>query len=758
MSIQFKKLKIINGLVYKDQTFLLEEQGLVSILGPNGAGKSTIWGFLSLIFYGSTPSGHSRDDLVSNDEDAHFSIDFEKEGKNYVIAYYRKDSKWNYEISECGNIKKFKGVADSKAWVHKILGLSRAEFEGSIHLTQESQHVLILGKPAERKKYLSEFFGLDDRFDKVLAACEQEIEKVKVKIRDIEGLSHTKQALSEQLRLLPYTEVAPLMEELASLAAKLVVLQNKHTSLKQEIEFLTLYESLAPLAFKFKDPVSSLHVAEKEFVDLKVKKTQILETLDYNSRAAENNNSVTQTTQALQKILKDYPKVEKKSLHTLTEEYRNLKSSKDRDLAVATLRAELATLPESGTIQTEALKHERQNALLNVGGLKRRLAAIQSGVCPECGAEHKGEDIKSVSSEILLYEDLANTLAVDIAAIEANNEKVKRRNWIEKSITSVEPFTNFMEKMLKQLEHLIQGRTLYDKTQALLQGRGLIPLREVHTDATVDSSILAKGQEITLLKSCVSAKSGIPASPTRAKAEMEAELASVISEGTQYQTRHNQIQTEVVSANTSNKMYLKTKEQLEQIETRLQGLPELKQQEFFWNKMSDAYGQRGLRVQQLDRIVQRVLRRLPFYSSKLFKEKDLHFTSEVDSGSVYIIANRKKADGSSFKHDISQFSGGERKRMSLALIVTLADCIPSFKKANLLVLDEIDGALDDLGKFLFVNELLPTLKARFKSVFLISHAEAVQQAAVYDRIWKVEKTDHVSKVVESVGITANYLA
>jgi len=73
--IRFKNLHIVNGRVFKDLKVKLDNQGIVSILGENGAGKSTIWNLLQANLFASTPSGHKKDALVKNKEDALIGLD-----------------------------------------------------------------------------------------------------------------------------------------------------------------------------------------------------------------------------------------------------------------------------------------------------------------------------------------------------------------------------------------------------------------------------------------------------------------------------------------------------------------------------------------------------------------------------------------------------------------------------------------------------------------------------------------------------------
>jgi ABC-type transport system involved in cytochrome bd biosynthesis fused ATPase/permease subunit len=82
--------------------------------------------------------------------------------------------------------------------------------------------------------------------------------------------------------------------------------------------------------------------------------------------------------------------------------------------------------------------------------------------------------------------------------------------------------------------------------------------------------------------------------------------------------------------------------------------------------------------------------------------------------------------------------------MSTSFILTLADCVPYHKKANLLILDEVDAQLTDDGKYRFTNQLLPMLRKKHDSIFVISHSKETQTANIFDQIWEIEKVNHTS--------------
>ena len=193
--INFKSLEIKNGRIFKHIKLNLGKSGLTSILGVNGVGKSTLWSILEAIIYGVSPVNRKRYGLVKNDKDASFILEIEKENSTYFISYNKKGSKWSHQITKDGIDETPHTAEDAVKAVRKLIGLTSAEFRGSVYLGQNSHHILIDGKPTERKEYISSFFNLDSRYDYVLNAAKEELIKIKDKITELSGLSHTRMML-----------------------------------------------------------------------------------------------------------------------------------------------------------------------------------------------------------------------------------------------------------------------------------------------------------------------------------------------------------------------------------------------------------------------------------------------------------------------------------------------------------------------------------------------------------------------------------
>jgi DNA repair exonuclease SbcCD ATPase subunit len=253
------------------------------------------------------------------------------------------------------------------------------------------------------------------------------------------------------------------------------------------------------------------------------------------------------------------------------------------------------------------------------------------------------------------------------------------------------------------------------------------------------------------IEQCLYARKMIPLPPK----EKEEDIFTLKSNS------HNQILNLKTAINTTleaigeyksiNETHARLTIQLKEIENKLTEVDALKKEEYFWGKMVEAYGPRGLRVQQLEKMMDLILMQLPVYVSILFNEKNLTFKHKVDATNVKILASREVLGEkgnvvNKFEHDIGCFSGGEKDLMSAAFILTLADCIPVNKRANILVLDEVDAQFDENIKFRFTNELLPMLKKKYSSIFVISHDKNVQLANIYDQIWSLSKKNHKSSI------------
>jgi DNA repair exonuclease SbcCD ATPase subunit len=752
--IVFKSLSIKNGKVFDNVVIPLEDQGLVSIQGDTGVGKSSIWDILETVIYGSSPEGFKKDELTKNEDDCEFKLVMSKNEEPVIATLQRKAKKWSYQILKGNTPCTDHTYYDAIKNISSIVGLTKDEFEGSVHLTQSAQHMLIKGTLSQRKDYISAFFGIDDRYDEVWTAAKGELAAQEENIKRLSGLSHSKQMLETELRNLQIKDVEPLNNKLSTLQKSSDEITPKLLDIDKKIDTWQRYELHVAAATEYENPLQELSVTEKRIVELNTKVLSCQQIKERNEKARSNNNKLSALQFEISGILNQAPSVvtDTVPIATYEAELSDLIAIQKQNIAVAALRSEVVQLPDVKELPISRIEEELVNLQVLYQAHLKNKNAKERGICPECGSIFTGQDI---AKEINILKEIKENLDIlnqDYQTIKLRNTKAKRRSLLLEQLSKVPEFSEQHESRIKLLQSYIQLKKRYEMFVAQAS---VLSYMEIDPDEMDTQEVVADLQKLNSLKDriklCCRALEMLPSPPQEAINDLKAQKADMHNQLLNLKTFIESTQRAIgesrVTAETHNRLTI----QLTDIEKKLSDLDSLKKKEFFWSKLVEAYGPKGLRVQQLEKMMDLILRHLPVYVSILFNEKNMTFTHKVDANNVKIIATREmlNADGKvvhSFQHDIGAFSGGEKDLMSTGFILTLADCIPVHKRANILILDEVDSQLDEGIKFRFTNELLPMLKKKYSSIFVISHDKNVQLANIYDQIWSITKKNHTSEI------------
>ena len=754
--INFKHLHIENGRSFKKIDVPLANQGIVLIQGDNGVGKSTLWDILEAILYGSTPGDHKKDELTKNEKDATYTVSFEKNGEDYSVSLKRKKGKWSYTIQKNSiNITEH-AYKDAVNGLSRLIGLTKAEFEGSVHLTQESQHILIKSELAERKKYISNFFGIDDRYDQVHLAAKNETEVIEEQINKLSGMSHTKQMLEQELENNEIKNIEDVQNKLDTFQLHYDAALSKLGDTDKKIAAWTDYTKYFDAANIVKNPDEQIITLENNIVDNKSKLQNINNIKSRNDQAYKVNRAIDELEEVQRKTLTHFPSlaIDKINLIEYEKELQLLQNIKHQNDSVISLRNEIITLPKIDEIPIDKLEKSLLGLQLEYQTHAKSKKAKEKGICTECGSKFNVQDVQE---EVTLLKELRENidqLTEDYGLIKDRNTKVKRRKMIEDHLAKIPEFSEENKNRMGFLESFIPLKREFDETAASLKILSRMEIIEVIDGEEIQqikTSIESDLETIEELKKCQIAKKLIPKKPKESEETLLTVKSTLLNEIHNLRTSIQATTQTIGECIKSNETYNKLTNQLEEINNKLVRLDKLKQEEFFWGKMVDAYGPKGLRIQQLEKMMNIVIQQLPVYCNILFKEKKLVFKHKVDPNNVKILACREEEDDetkdvNSFQHDISAFSGGEKDLMSTSFILTLADCVPYHKKANILILDEVDAQLDADGKYRYTNQLLPMLRKKHDSIFVISHNKEVQLANIYDQVWEIQKTNHTSTI------------
>jgi len=190
-------------------------------------------------------------------------------------------------------------------------------------------------------------------------------------------------------------------------------------------------------------------------------------------------------------------------------------------------------------------------------------------------------------------------------------------------------------------------------------------------------------------------------------------------------------------------------EQIEEKEELSKDISFLSTQRKIVNSCYKAYAPSNLKKIQITKIADLIASKLNIFVPLIFNE-DITFTTDPSENSIDILFRR----GNHPPQDVRFLNGGYKKRFLIALIPTLAGLISVKKKTNIIILDEIDANVDKEGRKSIGDFLVPYLKDKFKSVFIISPSAYVDkniEASIpldsFDKIWFAEYKDGKSNLI-----------
>jgi DNA repair exonuclease SbcCD ATPase subunit len=194
---------------------------------------------------------------------------------------------------------------------------------------------------------------------------------------------------------------------------------------------------------------------------------------------------------------------------------------------------------------------------------------------------------------------------------------------------------------------------------------------------------------------------------------------------------------------TSNKKTAETlQNRLSELDTQLEVWEAVQLKKSLFEAMKAAYGPKGLKIAQLKKVCNAICRTLPKYTTIMFQEPRVEFfvDNDPESTDIEFFVRRFTPEGTS-EYPVGKLSGGEKKRLAVAMIFSLAELVSPRKRCNLVILDEVGDGLDPIGEEAFASQLLPKLSQ--DTVICTSHRSGIE-AAQFDKHWTVEKKDNIS--------------
>jgi chromosome segregation ATPase len=197
----------------------------------------------------------------------------------------------------------------------------------------------------------------------------------------------------------------------------------------------------------------------------------------------------------------------------------------------------------------------------------------------------------------------------------------------------------------------------------------------------------------------------------------------------------------LVKVGLAQQVYHDLQDQLDEVRDKLDKIAEPRRRVHVLNYSIQAA--QKIKRKKLHQVVESIRDCLPRFASTMFShEPNTRFVVASDDESLDLICQRHPGGGITIEVPVKGMSGGEKQRLSVALLFTLHALLHARKRPDLLILDEVDRGLDDVG-IASLMSLVRGVRNQYGTVIMTSHRAQIAGAA-FDRTWRTEKKHEVS--------------
>ena len=760
----------------------LVQQGLVYLSGPNGGGKSTPFETFQHVMYGTTSRGVRKDaiacaipgsggylgEVVLQNPDGRWLVRQTRNHERYktsMTVLKWVGDKWSTRWEGGGCPKK---MDDAQKLASSLLGLQQHEFSGCMYLSQASAHTLIEGTPGDKMRYIAQLFGLDV-CDRMIVWLRDALKKAERETID----APVWEAKHAELKQNHDAYDVPTETDLACMNhAMRVADERKHklrTAIYEARDRLTAARNTAEL----------LRQREKlgEVGDVEALKARIEKLQDKRAVLRQRQASAAERADVEAELLElpatPYSDAElDEQIESAAQEARQLDELIGQLDERADVEAELSKLPTTArlaelTVELAPLKERRavESAALNenqqkVKQLREAIETCRAGTCPTC---HRDLDLDQMRVMLLDAGEHVRQLAESTAEV---NERIAQ---LERQVKTADR----REQLQAALSALPEG-------DAVDVQERLRAARERHRDlkATRAAAVEYAALERRLrdlpevdaadtdrkLKRCETLLSGLTDEMQRAAAAaaLERQLEAIgpedvpateafceAAEAEQQRVEEAAavVQEQLTRARLAVSDYEELTRELEAAAAELERLAGPRGRVHVLNYSVAAI--QKLKRRKLHQVVESIRDCLPRFASTMFShEPNTRFIVSGDDESLDLVC-RRRVEEAVVDIPVKSLSGGEKQRLSVALVFTLHALLHARKRPDLLILDEVDRGLDDVG-IASLMSLVRGVRQQYGTVIMTSHRSQIAGAA-FDQTWTVTKQDETSCLHTSGG-------
>lgn len=781
--VTIESLEVENGFTYRELSIRLDNQGLCYVTGLNGHGKSKPFDLLQLILYGVTSQGLRRDAVINRfapetegfcgtvtlrRPDGRYRIRqtrrHPKHGNSVRVYRWDEDKgKWATRWDGGGCPKR---MDDAQALAQQLVGLKLHEFEGAVYLSQARVHTLIEGTPTERMRYIAQLFGLDV-IDQAIARLRADHKEAQTATKELPGLEKHLEGLREEAACAD----PPGPEDLMAMEDALEAGRHYRDRLHQERDAARDALASENQAAQLERDILATQADPKGYEGLKTKLAEL-------RKRHQDLQDQLRDGKARAKLLREATALQVPPEATQMGLEEATRQAEQADLDVARLtaaqtqsekrrkaEARLARLPDPGVTYEVAVDQDRAAAQRVTANkeqvrLKRqhyddlggRLDSCEDGTCPTCG---QGLDVAALKR---MYDEVGAELAglreVGAGLSRAMEEAEQQLDQAEAYRDAQEDVDRYQDVVLvdpddvdaasdmaKRLRRWVKVLDQWDRLAVQIDQLPEVDLDHVGDRCKRASALIeVREEEVERAGKAASLTEQLERLPRADLAATEQRLGWIEQLLEQAQQAAQVVQDRLSRAKIASTQYDALVADIATYQAEVDALGVRRRRA----EVLD-YGVgvlKGLRRRRLHEVIQGVGEALPRFASIMFQhEPQTRFVVHEDGESLDLSAQRV-VNGKAVAIPVKGFSGGEKQRLSVALVFTLHSLLESTKRPDLLMLDEVDGELDARG-VASLMQLVRQVRSRYGTVVMSSHRPQIG-GAVFDQTWHVVKRDETS--------------
>lgn len=777
--IEFEQLSFKQAVTYSTNDLIkipLKDQGSVYLGGVNGSGKSIIFNVLFNVLFGYTPlSTKGKRKLIAN-KDYYAQVDFKFSGGNsYTIKQFFDNSEYGngYDVLENGKSLGWAGgIPECEKKIAKLLPFTPDEFCGFYYLTQDMLHVLVHGKGSERLNYLSRVFGFDI-YDKIRVELKDQLDELDLKLTDamkaqeevdriqnklleypsLDLLDHRISLYQEHLRKAKI-EKSTLDTEGRKLE-KCIITQNNRTKLEESLkdynnlrevkEITKDLDSIHDQNRKYEEDIQTWKRKEKLLNAFEKVKSFVSKDIDYlntlldrlnqkKGKATTLNKEVAKRL-ALESDISRYNKKLKETPEVIEQQYISIQQELIENKKI--LKDKKIIVNDFQNLKDDGGKCSRCGHALDAKHIKKELIKLKDEIALlSKKITQQTREITTLSDQVDIISKLKNCNSI-LKSIAYNGERIDISKLSSKinQVKLILENTKDAKRLQKELnEYKIDKESYIEaKEQLNINKEKILVLQQEYNKAKAKETILHQLSKLPAIAVSIGTLSN--------------KLKKIQKQLTILDETVPTISADIKEAETLKEVVFDYINQIKEFKKKTIQIESMYVKRKILNACYKAYAAKNLKKIQVVKISQLIAQKLNIFVPLIFNE-DISFVTDPDENSVDILFKR----GDQPLRDVRFLNGGFKKRFLIALIPTLAGLVSVKKRCNLIILDEIDANVDNIGRDAIGEFLIPYLKKKFKTIIVISPSHFTHDGQLeapipldhFDKIWTASYKNGIS--------------